>query len=149
MSSQSVTDGCLVCAKHRGSGPLVGPVVWSSDLLVVSHRPVGMLGHLFVETRRHVATLDLLTVAEAEAVARAVRLAAVGLRAELDPEFVFSAVVGRAVAAHFHQHVFVRHRGTPEALAWHEDWPDAPTGDAGALSTRLRTHFANSDQEPR
>jgi ATP adenylyltransferase len=140
MSSQSVTDGCLICAKHRGSGPLVGPVVWSSDLVVVSHRPVGMLGHLFVETRRHVATLDSLTVAEAEAVARAARLVAVGLRAELDPEFVFSAVVGRAVA-HFHQHVFVRHQGTPEALPWHEEWPDAPTGDAGALSTNLRGYF--------
>lgn len=148
MSSQSVTNGCLICAKHRGSGPLVGPVVWSSDLVVVSHRPVGMLGRVFVETRRHVATLDSLTVAEAEAVARAVRLAAVGLRAELDPEFVFSAVVGRQVA-HFHQHVFVRHRGTPEALAWHEDWPDAPAGDAGTLCTKLRAHFTDNGTRQR
>ncbi|GGU49315.1 histidine triad (HIT) protein [Lentzea flava] len=108
----------LICDKHSGLGPLVGPV----------------------ETRRHVETLDLLTVAEAEAVARAVRSVAVGLRAELDPEFVFSAVVGRAVA-HFHQHVFVRHRGTPDELAWHEDWPDAPTGDVAALCARLRTYF--------
>ncbi|MDT7786061.1 MAG: adenylyltransferase, partial [Pseudonocardiales bacterium] len=92
MSSQRVTDGCQICAKHSGAGPLVGPVVWSSDLVVVSHRPSGALGYLFVETRRHVATLDSLTVAEAEAVAWAVRLVAVGLRASLDPEFVFSAV---------------------------------------------------------
>ncbi|MET9629247.1 HIT domain-containing protein [Lentzea sp. NPDC006480] len=140
MSSQRVTEGCLICAKHQGSGPLVGPVVFTDDLVVVSHQPGSVLGHLFVETRRHVATLDLLTVAEAEAVARAVRLVAVGLRAELDPEFVFSAVVGRAVA-HFHQHVFARHRGTPEELPWDEDWAGAPTGDAGAFSTNLRGYF--------
>ena len=133
-------DECLICAKHRGSGPLAGPMVFEDDLVVVSHEPGEVLGHLFVETRRHVATLDLLTVAEAEAVARAVRLVAVGLRAELDPEYVFSAVVGRAVA-HFHQHVFVRHRGTPDDLAWHEDWPEAPTGDAADLCARLRARF--------
>lgn len=135
-----MTDGCLICAKHRGTGPLAGPVVWSDDLVVVSHQPGEVLGHLFVETRRHVATLDALVVEEAEAVARAVRSVAVGLRAELDPEFVFSAVVGRAVA-HFHQHVFVRHRGTPDELPWDEDWPDAPTGDAADLCARLRAYF--------
>ena len=140
MSSQRVTNGCPICAKHRGDGPLVGPIVWSDDLVVVSHRPGGMLGYLFVETRRHVATLDSLTVAEAEAVARAARSVAVGLRAELDPLFVFSAIVGRAVA-HFHQHVFVRHRGTPDALAWDKEWSEAPTGDAARLCDRLRTHF--------
>ncbi|NGY59621.1 HIT domain-containing protein [Lentzea sp. NEAU-D13] len=139
-SFQRVPDECLICAKHRGSGPLAGPVVFEDDLVVVSHQPGEVLGHLFVETRRHVATLDLLTVAEAEAVARAVRLVAVGLRAELDPEFVFSAVVGRAVA-HFHQHVFVRHRGTPDEVPWDEDWPEAPTGDAADLCARLRTRF--------
>ncbi|MFS8100964.1 HIT domain-containing protein [Lentzea alba] len=140
MSSQRVTDGCLICAKHRGDGPLVGPVVFTDDLVVVSHRPAGALGYLFVETRRHVATLDALTVAEAEAVGRAARSAAVGLRAELDPLFVFSAIAGRAVA-HFHQHVFARHQGTPDELPWHEEWADAPTGDAAELTERLRAYF--------
>ncbi|MET9231441.1 HIT domain-containing protein [Lentzea sp. NPDC003310] len=136
-------DECLICAKHRGEGPLAGPVVHSDELVVVSHQPAAMLGYLFVETRRHVATLDALTEAEAVAVARAVRLAAIGLRAELDPEFVFSAVVGRAVA-HFHQHVFVRHRGTPGEVAWDADWPGAPRGDATALSARLSEYFRPS-----
>ncbi|MFJ8959880.1 HIT domain-containing protein [Lentzea sp. NPDC102401] len=135
-------DECLICAKHLGSGPLAGPVVFADELVVVSHRPGGgVLGYLFVETRRHVAALDALTVTEAEAVARAARLAAVGLRAELDPEFVFSAVAGRSVA-HFHQHVFVRHRGTPDELAWTEvEWAGAPRADAAELCSRLRTHF--------
>jgi diadenosine tetraphosphate (Ap4A) HIT family hydrolase len=140
MSSQRVTDGCLICAKHRGEGPLVGPVVWSDDLVVVSHRPGAVLGYLFVETHRHVATLDALTVAEAEAVARAARLVAVGMRAELEPLFVFSAIAGRGVA-HFHQHVFARHQGTPDELAWHDEWSGAPTGDPAELCDRLRTYF--------
>ena len=141
MSSQRVTNGCLICAKHQGHGPLVGPVVWTDSVVVVSHRPAGVLGHLFVETRRHVATLDELTVGEAEAVARAVRLVARALRAELDPEFVFSMIAGLSVA-HFHQHVFVRHRGTPAELPWNEvAWKGAPSGDSGALCARLRTHF--------
>ncbi|MFI6100988.1 HIT family protein [Lentzea sp. NPDC051213] len=135
------TDGCLICAKHRGEGPLVGPVVWADDLVVVSHRPSGVTGYLFVETRRHVAALDELTVAEVEAVARAARLAAIALRAELAPEFVFSAIAGRGVA-HFHQHVFARHRGTPAELPWTEvEWPGAPTGDPAELCARLRAYF--------
>ncbi|GAA3622044.1 hypothetical protein C8D88_1011021 [Lentzea atacamensis] len=71
---------CLIYARHRGSGPLTGPVVFADDVVVVSHRPGGVPGHLFVETRRHVATLDSLTVAETAAVARAARLVAVGMR---------------------------------------------------------------------
>ncbi|MEV6242581.1 HIT domain-containing protein [Lentzea sp. NPDC051838] len=148
MPSQRVTEGCLVCAKHRGVGPLVGPVVFEDDLVVVSHRPGDVLGYLFVETRRHVPYLDELTVEEAEAVGRAARSAAAGLRAELDLEFVFSAIVGRAVA-HFHQHVFARHQGTPEALPWDEEWSGAPTGDVVAFSAGLGRYFTNSGPRPR
>jgi len=132
---------CLICAKHQGSGPLVGPVVWADDLVVVSHRPGEVLGYLFVETRRHAAALADLTVPEAEAVARAARSTAMALRAELDPEFVFSSIAGRAVA-HFHQHVFARHRGTPAELAWTDVmWPGMPTGDPAELCARLSRHF--------
>lgn len=141
--------GCLICAKHRGDGPLVGPVVWQDDLVVVSHRPVaadgvGVPGYLFVETRRHVPWLDGLEPDEVGAVARAVWSAARALRAELAPDFVFSAVVGRAVA-HFHQHVVVRHAGTPEDVGWTDEWSGAPRVAADGLldlCARLRSHFA-------
>ncbi len=141
---------CLICAKHRGEGPLVGPQVWQDDHVVVSHRPVGgdgtvFLGYLFVETRRHAAYLDELTDAEAGAVGRAVRRAARGLRAELGAEFVFSAIVGRGVA-HFHQHLFVRHPGTPTSYGWttSDEWPEAPRGrqaDLVDLCARLRPYL--------
>jgi len=115
-------DDCPICAKHRGEGPLVGPEVWRDELVVVSQpaQAAGppLLGHLFVETRRHAPYLDDLTDAEASAVGRAARTAAAALRAELDVEHVFSAVIGRGVP-HFHQHVFPRHRGTPEDVPWH------------------------------
>jgi ATP adenylyltransferase len=66
------------------------------------------------------------------------------MRAELHPDFVFSAVIGTGVA-HFHQHVFVRHAGTPAQYDWDASgrWPDAPRGTtptAVELCSRLRLH---------
>lgn len=144
-----MAEGCPICAKHAGTGPFVAPMVWEDDLVVVSHVPAGdelvVLGHLLVESRRHAAYLDGLTDDEAAAVGRAVRAAAVGLRAELDVDAVHSAVINRRLE-HFHQHVIVRHRGTPEEYEWHraDEWPDAPAGDAvvvAHLCGRLRRHF--------
>ncbi|SDI32055.1 Diadenosine tetraphosphate (Ap4A) hydrolase [Actinokineospora alba] len=145
-----MAEGCLICAKHRGEGPLVGHRVWADEHVIVSHRPVGddgttVLGYLFVESRRHAPSLDALTEVEAGAVARAAWRAARGLRAELDPEFVFSAIVGRAVA-HFHQHLFARYRGTPEPYPWMESaqWPGAKRGGVGEvaeLCVRLALHL--------
>lgn len=127
---------CPLCRKHRGTGPLVGPVVYADDLVHVPCRPTGGLGYLFVETRRHVAGLDQLSDAEAEAVGRTTTRLARALRVELDIEHVHTLVAGLAVP-HFHQHVFVRHAGTPPDHPWDQPWPDAPRGDTGALATRL------------
>jgi diadenosine tetraphosphate (Ap4A) HIT family hydrolase len=140
----------LICAKHRGEGPLVGSSVWADDQVLVFHRPVGddgttVLGYLFVETRRHVAWLDDLTDREAETVAHVVTRAARGLRVELGADFVFSAIVGMGVP-HFHQHLFVRHPGTPSDDEWtagHE-WPSAPRGgsaEIAELCARLRPYL--------
>ncbi|WP_410654633.1 hypothetical protein [Amycolatopsis sp. lyj-112] len=62
--------------------------------------------------------------------------------AELAPEHVFSAIAGRSVA-HFHQHVFVRHQGTPEEIGWMNgpSWTDAPLADIGALCGRLASYY--------
>jgi len=120
----------------------VGPVVSADDLVVVSHRPGDFPGYLFVETRRHVAALDELTADEVAAVSRAAWCAARGLRAELAPEHVFSAIAGRSVA-HFHQHVFVRHQGTPAEVGWLDSplWTGTPVVDIDALCGRLAGYF--------
>jgi ATP adenylyltransferase len=141
-----MAEPCPICAKHRGAGPLVSPEVWSDGQVVVTHRPEPDLrGYLFVEPRRHVASLDALAESEALAIARAVWVAARALRAELDVESVHTFVAGRSVAGvHFHQHVFVRHRGTPAGRGWLDvDWPGAPRGDLAELCGRLRPHFSS------
>lgn len=144
-----MAEDCDICAAQRGEGPLVAAPVWRDDLVVVRHLgPVGdrvVLGHLVVESRRHAEYLDGLTDTEAAAVGFAVRRAAVGLRAELDPEFVHTAVLGRRFA-HFHQHVYVAHRGTPAEYPWWraDEWPDAPHGgpaEVAALCDRLAGYF--------
>lgn len=144
-----MAEDCAICAAQRGDGPLVSPWVWRDALVLVCHAAVTgdrmPLGHLMVETRRHAAHLDGLDDAEARTVGWAVRRAAAALRAELDVEAVHTAVVGRRME-HFHQHVYVRHRGTPAELGWWEadEWVDGPHGDpaeVAALCARLATHF--------
>ena len=127
---------CPICEKHRGEGPLVGPVIYEDDLVLVAHRATGSLGYVFVESRRHTPYMDDLTDAEAEAVGRVTTRLARGLRSELDIASVHSFVAGIGVA-HFHEHVFVRHIGTPEQYAWWQQWPDAPQGDIKTLANRL------------
>lgn len=143
---------CQICAGHRGEGVLVAPVVWCDDLVWVKHvvnRPAPVtLGHLVVETSRHAAHVDSLTDREAAAVGLARRRAAVGLRAELDAEAVHAFVSNRAME-HFHEHVLVRHRGTPADVPWHQvsDAPSARRGDLDdvqELCRRLARHFPSS-----
>jgi ATP adenylyltransferase len=131
---------CPICQKHQGEGPLVGPVIWEDDLVFAAHRATGPLGYVFVESQRHAPYLDDLSDAEAEAVGRVTARLAGGLRAELDIDFVHTAVLGMGLA-HFHQHVFVRHANTPERYAWWQEWPDAPHGDNEALAKRLRRYL--------
>ena len=125
-------------------------LIWQNNNVLVFHQPANdngrvFLGHLFVETRRHASYLDEVTDAEAVTVGWAATRSAKALRHALDPEAVFSAVVGRGVP-HFHQHVFARHRGTPREFNWmaSNQWTAAPHGDAvelAHLADDLRQHF--------
>jgi ATP adenylyltransferase len=140
-----VPDDCVICAKHRGEGPLGGERVWEDDHVVVFHAGPGFLGHLFVETKRHAPYVSDLTDAEAAAVGRAVAHGARALRYEIGAEFVISAVIGTGVA-HFHQHLVSRYPDTPADVRWHEsdEWGGAPHGDDHAiaeLAARLRPYF--------
>nr|WP_193609081.1 HIT domain-containing protein [Nocardioides lijunqiniae] len=102
------------------------------------------LGHLLVETDRHAPFVDSLTDEEAAAVGRAVRDAARALRAELDVDAVHAMVINTRLE-HFHEHVIVRHRGTPAEIPWHQvdDWSGAPRGgpaEVADLCARLARH---------
>ena len=140
---------CPICAGHRGKGDLVAPVVWRDDFVWIKHlvnRPMPVtLGHLLVETDRHAPYLDSLTDEETQAIGRAIRDAAKALRAELEIEAVHAMVINTRLE-HFHEHIVVRHRGTPPDYLWHQvdEWPDAPRGDASEvamLCERLARHF--------
>lgn len=131
---------CLICAKHRGRGSLVGPVVYADESVVVTHRVLGagagvVPGYLFVEPRRHVGNLAHLEWEEAQALARAVWCGARALDAELAPRHVFSMIAGRSVA-HVHQHLFVRPWSMPEEFAWHDvdSWTGGERLDAEGLA---------------
>jgi len=130
-------DDCPLCAKQRGEGAFVCPVIYADDLVVVTHRATGSLGYAFIETTRHVPYVHQLTDAEAAAVGRIRSRVAAALAVELPVEHVFTMVVGTGVA-HFHEHVFVRHVGTPPDLPWDAPWAGAPTGDIDSLVDRLR-----------
>lgn len=125
-----MSGACRLCDAVRGvEAQDRAHVVWDDDpLVVVAHLSPGVFGHLLVVTRRHAPYVADLTDDEAAAVGRAVVVSARALLDELDPEYVFSAVIGTGVA-HFHQHLTVRHRGTPPDLPWHEvdQWEGAPS----------------------
>lgn len=147
---------CLICAGQRGEGPAVAPVVWCDDLVWVKHvvdRPAPLtLGHLVVETSRHAPYVDSLTDQEAAALGLARRRAAAALRAELEIEAVHAFVSNRTLE-HFHEHVLVRHPGTPADVPWHQvaGAPYAGRGgldDVQKLCRRLALHFPAADASP-
>ncbi|WP_084524203.1 HIT family protein [Nocardia inohanensis] len=138
--------GCMICDKHQGTGPLVSPVVHADDLVMITHRPAqgdwARPGYLFVEPRRHVATLDLLDDAETIAFAHAVRSSITALRRVLEPAHVFTFVAGMSAAGvHLHQHIFTRPSGATRDIPWHNaDFlgaPRIPASDLVALCAQL------------
>jgi hypothetical protein len=67
--------GCFICRKHRGDVAVAGGPIFDDALLFAAHlweTPHGVpdhvyVGHVFVETKRHVAYLSDLSVEEAAA----------------------------------------------------------------------------------
>ncbi len=65
--SKTTDPGCLVCRKHAGEIAIPGGAIFENELIFISHAPLWgeekehYLGHLFVETKRHVAELADLT----------------------------------------------------------------------------------------
>jgi ATP adenylyltransferase len=132
-------DECPICAKHRGEGPLKGEIVGRWGGFWVYHAPpaddgTAALGYLFIETDRHASHLEDLTDEEAAALGLLRTRLAAALTAALDAENVFAAVIGRGVP-HFHEHMFVRHRGTPGNVPWYESDEAAPRADVPRVSS--------------
>jgi ATP adenylyltransferase len=140
---------CVICAKHRGEGPLGGELIGRVDGFWLWHAPPGAdgmasLGHLIIESDRHAPHLDDLSDDEAEGLGRVRARLARALRAEVAAESIFAAVIGRRVP-HFHEHLICRFTGTPDVVPWHASDDAAPRADGAGvadLARRLRERLA-------
>jgi histidine triad (HIT) family protein len=132
---------CFVCRKQRGEVEVPGGIIYSDDLVSISHAQLKegeekhYLGHLFVETRRHVVDLAGLTDVEAQTLGLFTSRAARALMLAMGVEHVYSFYIGDGVP-HVHIHVIGRYPGTPRKY-WGphvDEWPEAPKGDAQQIA---------------
>ncbi len=148
-------SGCFICAKHEDETTAPGGWIVADEHAVVTHLPLVTpagaaetvyLGYLFVESRRHVGELGDLSSDEAASAGRLAARASRALQASEGAEHVYAAVIGHGVG-HFDLHLVPRYPGTPRDYWWTrvDEWPDAPRGDAAAVSAsadRLRAAAA-------
>lgn len=139
---------CFVCQKQRGEVHVPGGILYQNDLVAINHAQIRdtekehYLGHLFVETRRHVAGLDELTEEEAREIGAQVRRAAAALKSVLQVEHVYAFAIIDG-CPHVHIHVIGRYPGAPRDY-WGckvDEWPEAPKGgevEIGELADLLR-----------
>lgn len=150
----STTSDCLICRKHRGEEKLFGGFVYEDDLIAISHsvfwgdEKAHYLGHIFIETKRHVAEYAGLTDEEAQRIGLYVKRVSKALLNSLDVDHVYSFLIVDGVP-HVHVHVIGRYRGAPRSY-WGskvDEWPDAPKGNAEkieALTQTLNAYFESN-----
>lgn len=147
----STPSDCIICRKHRGETKLFGGFIHEDDLIAISHsvfwgnEKVHYLGHLFIETKRHVAEYANLTDEEAQRIGLYVKRVSEALLNTLDMDHVYSFLIVDGVP-HVHVHVIGRYRGAPREY-WGskvDEWPDAPKGSEAEIETltiRLKDYF--------
>lgn len=150
--SDPATVDCLVCRKHRGEIATPGGIIFEDDLISISHAQVWgeekdhYLGHVIVESRRHVPELADLTGQEAQAIGLWVSRVAKALLQAEGMEHVYSFFIGDGVP-HVHVHVIGRRPGAPREY-WGpkvDDWPAAPRGgeaEIAQVADRLRAYLS-------
>lgn len=154
MNDRNVID-CVVCRKHRGEIAIPGGAIYENDLIFISHAQLWKeekthyLGHVFVETKRHVAELADLTEQEAQMIGLFTSRVAKALLHTQGMEHIYTFVIGDGVP-HVHVHVIGRYPGAPKDY-WGpkvDEWPQAPKGaeheiEAVAVRVRnfLREHY--------
>jgi histidine triad (HIT) family protein len=137
---------CLFCQIQQGLVPVAGGPVYEDELVYASHyshdgEPM-YLGHLVVQTRRHVPTFAELTDAEAQATGLLVTHLSRALKTCVGAERTYVVFFGEVVP-HLHVLLTARYPGTPPEY-WRSqvyEWPAAPRGgpeEIAALCERLR-----------
>ncbi|MBN1267786.1 MAG: HIT family protein [Anaerolineales bacterium] len=151
MAKNKTTSNCLVCRKHRGEFAVPGGVIYEDDLVFISHAQLfgdeteHYLGHIFVETKRHIPELADMTEEEAQAVGLYTSRIARALIATEGVEHVYSFFIADGVP-HVHLHIIGRYPGAPREY-WGpkvDEWPDAPKGGEEAMASvasRVRVYL--------
>lgn len=144
-------NDCIVCRKHSGEVSLFGGFIYEDELIAVSHslfwgdEKTHYLGHIFIETKRHVAEYANLTDDEAQRIGLYIKRVSKALLSTLDMDHVYSFIIVDGVP-HMHVHVIGRYRGAPREY-WGskvDEWPDAPKGDEHEITKvteSLRSFF--------
>jgi len=150
MLSDITTANCLVCRKQHGEVAVPGGFIYEDDLIAISHaqffgeEKAHYLGHIFVESKRHVPELADLTGEEAQAVGLWISRVARALLETEGMEHVYSFFIADGVP-HVHMHVIGRRPGAPREY-WGprvDDWPQAPRGgeaEIAQVADRVRTY---------
>ncbi len=134
MSPDSTQD-CMVCRKQHGEILIPGGPIFENELIFISHAlPFGKekdhyLGHVLIETRRHVPELSQLKESEAEMIGLYTQRVSKALMETLGMVHVYSFVIGDGVP-HLHVHVIGRYSNAPREY-WGsrvDEWPEAPRG---------------------
>ena len=145
------TNDCLVCRKHRGEVAVPGGFIYEDNLVSISHAQLfgaekdHYLGHVFVESKRHVPELADLTAEEAQTIGLWISRVAKALLQTEGMEHVYSFFIADGVP-HVHVHVIGRRPGAPREY-WGprvDDWPDAPRGgevEIAQVADRVRVYL--------
>jgi len=152
-------NDCIVCQKHRGIVYIPGGPIFENDLIFISHALLykdekeHYLGHIFIETKRHIAELSQLTRDETRMLGIYRQRIAQALMDTLGMVHVYSFVIGDGVP-HFHEHVIGRYPNAPREF-WGskvDEWPQAPHGSneeiakvSNLLKEYIHDHFIEND----
>jgi histidine triad (HIT) family protein len=142
------TSECVVCRKHKGEIDIPGAVIHQNALIFISHAQLWQnekehyLGHVLIESKRHVAELADLSEQEAQVIGLFTSRVAKALLHTESVDHVYSFFIGDGVP-HVHIHVIGRYPNAPKEY-WGprvDEWPEAPKGtakDIEQVATRLR-----------
>ncbi|MGA9396741.1 MAG: HIT family protein [Anaerolineaceae bacterium] len=152
--NNTATEACFVCQKQHGEVSVPGGIIFENELIGITHAHLfkdekdHYLGHLFVETKRHVAELGDLTAEEARELGCQVSRAAKALTATLGVEHVYAFAIIDGMP-HVHIHVIGRYPGAPREY-WGpkvDEWPEAPRGgevEIARVADRVRIYLQQS-----
>lgn len=152
LSTSEESERCFICRKHRGEVLIPGGAIYEDDVVYAGHvgipegKSTVYLGHLMVETKRHVTGLADLTDVEAKSAGLLVTRLSRSLKTVEGAEHVYAFVLGDRVP-HLHIHVVPRYPGAPQEY-WGvhvDEWAAAPRGgpqEIEALCERLRNFLS-------